>query len=421
MAFALLVAFDLSLALALFAVVSFLDVVPTGGGLATFGNLAAGLFVLAWLAAMTTRGQGVGDLFSAHPLLGYVLIVFLAWAAVGMLFAQDPAAAQEGVRAYALNVILLVIAFTAVRTRGQAIRVAGALLIGAVIAAGFGILSPPAAQTDFDEVGRLAGGSLGPNELAATLVAAMALAFAFLAGWRRKPIVRLLALGAAVFCMAGVLLSLSRGGLIALGVALLAAALFGGPRRMAAVALLVAVGLGAVAYFGYVASEGARERITEANTSGNGRSDIWAVGWRMVEDKPVTGVGVGNFPGSSVHYLLEPGAVLRDEFIVDEPKVAHNIYLEVLAEMGVPGLALLLFILGTALTCAWRAARAFARVGDFEMEMLSRGVLVGLCALLVANFFISDQFSKVLWLLLALGPSLLAISATEEARREATA
>ena len=87
-----------------------------------------------------------------------------------------------------------------------------------------------------------------------------------------------------------------------------------------------------------------RERVTTAQ-GGTGRADIWAVGWRMVQSSPTNGIGVGQFPGfSSIHFLLAPGALLRDEFIVDKPKVAHNIYLEVLAELGVVGLVMFVSI-----------------------------------------------------------------------------
>jgi len=44
------------------------------------------------------------------------------------------------------------------------------------------------------------------------------------------------------------------------------------------------------------------------------------------------------------------------------------------------------------------------------MELLSRAVVVALVALLAMDFFLSDQFSKQLWLLLALCPALLAIA-----------
>jgi hypothetical protein len=44
------------------------------------------------------------------------------------------------------------------------------------------------------------------------------------------------------------------------------------------------------------------------------------------------------------------------------------------------------------------------------MEMIARATLVGLMGILAADFFVSGQFSKQLWLLLGLGPALLAMS-----------
>ena len=48
------------------------------------------------------------------------------------------------------------------------------------------------------------------------------------------------------------------------------------------------------------------------------------------------------------------------------------------------------------------------------MALLSRAVVVALVALLAMDFFLSDQFSKQLWLLLALCPALLSIAAARE-------
>ena len=133
----------------------------------------------------------------------------------------------------------------------------------------------------------------------------------------------------------------------------------------------------------------------------------------MVEAEPVRGIGAGNFPNTSVHYLLEPGALVRDDFIVDEPKVAHNMYLEMLAELGVVGLALFGGVLLFSLWCAARAARTFMRAGDTQLEIISRALFVALVGILASDFFGSRQFSKQLWLLMALTPALLAIARAE--------
>ena len=93
----------------------------------------------------------------------------------------------------------------------------------------------------------------------------------------------------------------------------------------------------------------------------------------MVEDQPVRGVGTGNFHVTSIHYLLEsPGAIKYDEFIVDKPKVAHNTYLQVLAELGIVGLTLFLAIIGFAVACALKAARWFGRRATAIWSCLAR-------------------------------------------------
>jgi len=48
------------------------------------------------------------------------------------------------------------------------------------------------------------------------------------------------------------------------------------------------------------------------------------------------------------------------------------------------------------------------------MEALTRGLVVALAGILSASFFISAESNKVLWLLLAMGPALLAVARSAE-------
>ncbi|MGH2980094.1 MAG: O-antigen ligase family protein, partial [Solirubrobacterales bacterium] len=96
--------------------------------------------------------------------------------------------------------------------------------------------------------------------------------------------------------------------------------------------------------------------------------------------------------------------------IIDTPKVAHNTYLQILAELGIVGLTLFLTIIGFAISCALKAARWFGNHGDTQMELVARGMVVALVGILAADFFISEQFGKQLWLLLGLGPALYGVA-----------
>lgn len=418
LAFMAVVMSDLAVGICLFALISFLDLLPVGGGATTFAKLGGLLLLLSWLAAITRSQESTRAFFSAHPFASYLLVLFLGWAALSLLWAEDPGAALTSLERYALSMVLFLIVFTALRDRRHVVWLLVALLAGATVSAMYGIVAPQP-PVEFEEVSRLGGAGVDPNQLAATLVASLALAAAFAAGWRREPMVRMAAVAVIGFCALSVFLSLSRGGLVAMGAALIVAVLTGGRWRAGAAVLLAAVVIGGVAYFSAVATTQERERITESN-GGTGREDVWAVGWRMVQSSPVNGVGVGNFPVSSIHYLLVPGGLQRSEFIVDEPKVAHNMYLEVLAELGVVGLALFLSIFGFSVACAARAVGAFRRAGDTRMELVARALIVAIVALMAADVFISDQFSKQLWLLLALGPTLMAIARTEESEHVAS-
>ena len=71
----------------------------------------------------------------------------------------------------------------------------------------------------------------------------------------------------------------------------------------------------------------------------NERLELWSAAWDMAMDRPVFGVGPGNYPAVAGVYL--PGK---------EPIAAHSNYLQVLAETGFPGLVLYLgFFLGVLL------------------------------------------------------------------------
>ena len=186
--------------------------------------------------------------------------------------------------------------------------------------------------------------------------------------------------------------------------------------KLALIAILLAGG--SLAYFALYAPPEIRERFGNA-TQGEvqqqeGRFTLWAVGWRVAQDEPVTGIGAGNFKEVSARYVLEPGTVFRTDRVIDNPGGVHNTYLQLLAETGVIGLALYLAIVLSSLAAGLRAARTFERIGDWRMEIMARGTVVAMTGVLVANFFIGQESGKVVWLLLALGPALLGVASVAE-------
>jgi O-antigen ligase len=407
---------NLTAGICLLAFLTFLDtILPADAqGALSVSKLVGLVLVLSWFALITAGDPERREQIFSPPAFVFLLISFVGWAAVSAVWAEDSGAAIDATTRYLPNAMLFLIVFAGVRTREQLLWVVGSLVVGAVVAAVYGMVAGPPP----DDPGRVAIGNA--NETAASLVAGGTLAAALVFALRGKPVLRLLTTIAVPLCVFAVFLTLSRGGLVALGASLIAAIVVAGRRRGVVLGLAAAAVLATVIYFGAFAPAEARNRVLELQ-GGTGRTDIWTVGWRMVEDQPLLGVGAGNFPVASIHYLLEPGSLMRTDFIVDNPKVAHNTYLNVLAELGVVGLALFLAVIAFPLWWAARAVGFAARAGDRQLEVLARAMVVVIVGLLAADFFGSRQYSKQLWLLLGLCPVLLQISRAELASRRAEA
>jgi O-antigen ligase len=404
---------NLTTGVALFVVLSFLDLLTVGGAAVSFMKVAGLLLFMSWVASQATGARrAVSSIVERHPAMIFSIVAFIGWNAISAAWALHASDALLTVYRDSLVLLLIPIMVSAVREPRHVRTIVGAFLIGAVFSAVFGILNPTSATAA--TAGRLSGGLGDPNEEASVLVAAIVLSVGMASVVKRSPWLALAAVIGAVIAFVGLVGTLSRGGLIAFACALVAGVIFGGRWRRSAAILLV-VGVSAVVgYYAVLASGSAVSRVTSSQTSG--RNDLWTVGVRMFEANPFGGVGAGNFQASSVHYLQRPGLVTAANYIVNTPLVAHNIYLEELSTVGIPGLLLMLGIFASGIAAALKAARIFERLGDRDLELMTRCVIMALIAFLSANFFISDLISKQLWLVFALCPAMLGLAQREEAR-----
>jgi len=88
-----------------------------------------------------------------------------------------------------------------------------------------------------------------------------------------------------------------------------------------------------------------------------------------------------------------------------------------LDELGVPGFLMFLAIVIGSVMAALRAARIYERSGDTAFELMARALALAVVALLTADFFITNEYEHLLWLLLALPPALLAVARSETGAR----
>ncbi len=411
--FLLLTVADLLVGVTIFTVASFLELatVTSGVGIAKVLGLA---LAISWIATIVA-GKGQGRLvWLSSPGLSAMIVALLAWGLLSVLWAESTSLAVAQMFRYALAALLVPIVFTAVRDGSALKAVAAAFVAGATFAAAYGLFAPPSASgvqgsvTATEQLNRIAGTVGDPNVFASVLLVGAILAVSLAIAQRDTPAIQAILIGCAVVCITGVVLTFSRGGLLSLGVAIFATPIVArhkGATLAAGGLLLICV----VAYIGVLAPSDARDRII-ANDGGSGRTDIWKIGWRMVEAKPVTGIGVGNFQNSSIHYQIRPGAATVRTDLADNPSVAHNSYLEMWAELGLVGLVLFLGILVSALAAAIKATRRLRRDGREDLAVIAGGVTVALISVLASDFFISEQSAKHLWLLIALCPALWAIA-----------
>lgn len=232
------------------------------------------------------------------------------------------------------------------------------------------------------EYARYAVGQLDPNDLAATLTVGVPIAW-YLAGSTRSRLIRWAARVYLPLAIASVLLTGSRGGVIALVVALGYVAgsltrLSLGTKVIAMTALLG--GLIAVQFLvpqtGLTRMATISDELREGTLSN--RTLLWRAGFELMPDHPFGGAGIGAFRDE---------VFMRGGYFV--PKVAHNVMLGVLFDLGLVGLGLFLAILVSI-------ARGLARVPAEERRMSQFVLLVWL----VAGLGLSLEYRKMTWVLL---------------------
>ena len=249
------------------------------------------------------------------------------------------------------------------------------------------------------------------NDFATLAVMALPLGVYFMV--RPRPLWRRLASAAAVICLAVTFIwAGSRGGFLALlamgGFLLL---------RYRAIhirwRILTAVLIGLV--FAGTASDTYWEKMKtivqpkdDYNlTEESGRIQVWKRGLGYMAAHPLFGVGAGNFPAAEG--TLSPFArasVLRGV----KWSVSHNSYIQVGAELGVPGLILFIATLWSAFRALQGVQGRPTALGRGERSpppaQLGQALTASLIGYLVGGFFLSLAYRDLLFVLVALAAGM---------------
>lgn len=136
-------------------------------------------------------------------------------------------------------------------------------------------------------------------------------------------------------------------------------------------------------------------------------------GVRMMLEHPVFGVGIDNFKRNSGRFVTLTEAAQMDK----QSRVAHNSYVEIGAEMGIPGLLLFIGLLVCSFTSLGNVARMAQRWKVPLVQEAAVGLQAGLVGSCVAIFFVSGEYQKMFWLALFLTMCLPSIAVEAEKRQ----
>jgi O-antigen ligase len=263
-------------------------------------------------------------------------------------------------------------------------------------------------------------GSLGnANDLATTILMGLPFLVFVVRDKKTSMLFRFLAAPMVLILLAIVLKTGSRGGLVGIVVMIL----FAFTRvSMANRMKMVAVGLIFAAIAPFVVSKDLRERYmtifgdeyagVSANTnsaalSSNARREVMKHAVILTVRHPVFGVGLGQLAIQSANMWIEKG---------EQPLwfTAHDIYLLVSSETGIPAFILYLVVIGSCFKDLFRLSKMSRQNPELEeISNMAFSILMSLLAFSICGIFNTDAFSIQLPMLAALTAALVRTSAPQ--------
>jgi O-antigen ligase len=247
-----------------------------------------------------------------------------------------------------------------------------------------------------------------PNYFASSALLCLPLAYLFSRSMPQRW-VRWSCAVSVVLILAAMAVSGSRGGFLGL-IAMVLVMIWHSKRRLLTLILVACVG-GALLAISPVSPVG---RLLHPSASDDGgkavRLVMWSAAWRMFCDNPVLGVGYGNFR------VVAPRYVNQD---VGHDFLAHSEYLELLSEMGLPGLLALVGTFVASFVTLHRVRRSAKRCGSRFLINAALGIQTGLIGYAISILFLSAGFLRLSWFMVFISACMPPLVADAAARKRA--
>jgi len=253
-------------------------------------------------------------------------------------------------------------------------------------------------QTILSYIGieRAGGTGYGPNEFAIAILPFIALTF-YMATSENNKLLKFILIGIIIIIFLALISTVSRGAIIGLG-GMLLIGLFKSKQKIIAI-LAISI---AVILFINLMPQNLRDRFSKTKVSehaqGIGDGDIDSTtrryylaqaAWRIFLAYPVFGIGVGNYYYENRNYApVAPGR-------------AHNMYLEIMAELGIIGIFLFLSTIFFTLKGLNRIIKSKSSLIGY-----AKGFYIGLVGFLIAGIFLHAQQDRILWFFIFMSTAL---------------
>jgi probable O-glycosylation ligase (exosortase A-associated) len=218
---------------------------------------------------------------------------------------------------------------------------------------------------------------------------------------RFRFMVRMLFFLGAFLNLSGIILSLSRGASLGLGVSAIMYAVYVSKRKMRdtlLLALVLGVGLLMLPQTWWDRMHTIEIGTEQTEGSAKNRVNLMRGAINATKDYPIFGLGPGGW--------LEVGK----DYTGGDDHNPHSIYLVLSSETGIPGLLIYLAVMGLTVFRLSGLMRRAHKSGDVEIARMGAAFIMSIFGLLAAMSFLNRPFNEYLWAWVCLAHALVEIA-----------
>jgi O-antigen ligase len=266
------------------------------------------------------------------PTVALFPCLLVLWAFLSIAWAVDISLTRALIQTIFSLLIMYLVAVSYPVSQEELTLVCVLTVLGGVVASSVGIIFGFEADAGHAVRGTLAISDqrANPNGVAQSLLLPLSVAIGMFLRSRRTWVLVGTLMGVAAIAY-GMFMTMSRGSLVA--VAAMVSLLLYRTRARSRMLLVVGILMAVIALMPELFFERITNVWTGDDSTGSGRTDIWAIGTQALESFGIIGAGLGNFPAVYDRYAYTPPLL--------PARGAHNIYLMTWVELGVIGLTLL--------------------------------------------------------------------------------